>query len=219
MRPPSDALAIGHHIEIGLIDERVAWFPSRVEDYDDDDAMLTVAWPTDAERRLVRLDSAQTLEVATYGRDAMYQAMVVVQRLSAGAVPLVTVRVSGGWERTQRRNAVRTRVAIRPRIADCVQADIRRRLRLGLTNISATGLQVRSSDELRRGDVLDLAFELMGVEGEIELRARVCRVQRNERVWDAGCEFEGVSERLAQRIVQFIFAEERAQARARLAQP
>jgi len=218
MRPPSEALAIGHHIEIGLTGERAAWCPSRVEDYDGH-AVLTLAWPTDVERRQVRLDTDQRLEVATYARDAMYVASVVVERLSSGLVPLVTVRVTGAWERSQRRNAVRTRVAIRPRVADCVQAGTRRRLRLGLTNISATGVQVRSSDELRRGDLLDLAFELMGVDGEIQLQARVCRVQRNERVWDAGCEFEGVSERLATRIVQFIFAEQRAQARAKLAQP
>ncbi len=217
MRPPSDALAIGHHIEIGLLDGRVAWFPSRVEDYDDD-ALLTLAWPTDGDRRLVRFAIDQRLEVATYSLDAMYVATVVVQRLSDRAVPLVTVRLYAGWERSQRRNAVRTRVAIRPRIADCVQADSRRRVRLGLTNISATGVRVRSSDEVRRGEVLDLAFELMGVEGEIQLQARVCRVQRNERVWEAGCEFEAISERLAQRIVQFIFAEQRAQARAKRAQ-
>src|SRR6266568_874712 len=122
MRPPSDALAIGHHIEIGLLDGRVAWFPSRVEDYDDD-ALLTLAWPTDGDRRLVRFAIDQRLEVATYSLDAMYVATVVVQRLSDRAVPLVTVRLYAGWERSQRRNAVRTRVAIRPRIADCVQAD------------------------------------------------------------------------------------------------
>ena len=69
MRPPSDALAIGHHIEIGLIDERAASFPSRVEDYDDH-AMLTLAWPTDGDRRLIRFDTDQRLEVATYSRDA-----------------------------------------------------------------------------------------------------------------------------------------------------
>ena len=172
MLPPSDALAIGHHIEIGLTGERVAWFRSRVEDYDGH-AVLTFAWPTDVERRQVRLDTDQRLEVATYSRDAMYLAGVVVERLSSGLVPLVTVRVTGAWERSQRRNAVRTRVAIRPRVADCLKADTRRRLRLGLTNISATGVQVRSSDELRRGDLLDLAFELMGFDGEIQLQARV----------------------------------------------
>jgi c-di-GMP-binding flagellar brake protein YcgR len=217
MRPPSDALAIGHHIEVGVGSERVAWFPSRLEDFDDD-ATLTLAWPTDAERRLVGLEIDQRLAVATYSRDALYLASVVVRQRVPRPVPLVVVGVAGAWQRSQRRNAVRTRVAVRPRIADCLQAGARRRLRLGVTNISATGVQVRSSDELRRGDLLDLAFELIGGEGEIRLQARVCRVQRNDRVWEAGCEFEGISERLAQRIVRFIFAEQRAQARARLGQ-
>jgi c-di-GMP-binding flagellar brake protein YcgR len=220
MQPPSEALAIGRHVEIGVADAgRTTWFASRVEDHDAN-PLLTLAWPTDAQRRRLPLDLGQSLEVATCSREAMYVASVVVQHLRSGDVPLVTVRVSGEWQRSQRRAAVRTRVAIRPRLANCVSADARRPLRLGLTNISATGVQVRSYDELRRGDVLELAFELIGLDGEIQLRARVRRVQRTSaRGWDAGCEFEGVSERLAQRIVQFIFAEQRAQARARTMQP
>ena len=216
MQPPSEALAIGRHAELGVADAgHTTWFASRVEDHEDR-ALLTLAWPTDAQRRLVRLDTGQILEVATCSREAMYLASAVVQDLCRGDVPLVIVRVSGEWQRSQRRAAVRTRVAIRPRRADCVVAEARRPLRLGLTNLSATGVQVRSYDELRRGDLLELAFELLGRDGEIQLRARVRRVQRaNARVWDAGCEFDGVSERLAQRIVQFIFAEQRAQARAR----
>jgi c-di-GMP-binding flagellar brake protein YcgR len=216
MRPPSEALAIGHHVEIGVADQRLAWFPSRVEDYDGD-AMLTLAWPTDGERRRVGLAHGQRLELATYGRDAMYVATVVIQCLSTDKVPLVSVRVPGPWGRTQRRNAVRTSIAVRPRVAECIAADARRRLRLGLTNISATGVQVRSYDELRSGDLLDLAFQLIGLDDEIQVRARVRRVQRLERVWDAGCEFEEMSDRLAQRIVHFIFAEQRA-ARAKQSQ-
>ena len=216
MQPPSEALAIGRHVETGVdVAGRTTWFASRVEDYHES-GLLILAWPTDAQRHLVRLSAGQSLEVAACSRDAMYVANVVVQDLSGGDVPLVRVRVSGEWQRSQRRAAVRTRVAIRPRLADRVTADARRPLRLGLTNISATGVQLRSSDELRPGDLLDLGFELMGLDGEIQLRARVCRVQRTgERVWDAGCEFEGIAERLARRIVQFIFAEQRAQARAR----
>jgi c-di-GMP-binding flagellar brake protein YcgR len=109
---------------------------------------------------------------------------------------------------SQRRSAFRLRVAIRPRIAKSAH----RSLRLGITNLSATGLQVRSQDELRRGDLLHLAFEM---DGEVELEARVGRVTRLERVWDAGCAFEGVSERLSERIVQFIFAQQRLALRAR----
>ena len=216
MRPPSEALAIGRHVEIGVADAgRTTWFASRVEDYHES-GLLILAWPTDAQCHLVQLGTGQSLEVATCSPDAMYIANVVVQDVCSGDVPLVRVRVSGEWQRSQRRAAVRTRVAIRPRLADRLAADARRPLRLGLTNISAAGAQVRSYDELRRGDLLDLGFQLMGLDGEIQLRARVRRVQRtSQRVWDAGCEFEGISERLAQRIVQFIFAEQRAQARAR----
>ncbi len=114
-------------------------------------------------------------------------------------------------ERMQRRNAVRQRVAVRPRVAQTVYGSARRPLRLGVINVSATGLQLRSQDELRPGDLVELAFEL---DGEVYVHARVKRVQRAERVWDAGCEFEGITERLAERIVQFIFVQQRAMLRA-----
>jgi c-di-GMP-binding flagellar brake protein YcgR len=91
--------------------------------------------------------------------------------------------------------------------------DAYRDLRLGVTNISATGVQVRSQDELTPGDRLQLAFELMGIDEEIVAQAQVRRVQRHERVWDAGCVFDGLPDRLESRIVQFIFAQQRAIAR------
>jgi len=42
------------------------------------------------------------------------------------------------------------------------------------------------------------------------VRARVRRVFQRERIWEAGCEFEGVSEKVTERIVQFIFVQQRA---------
>src|ERR687885_417594 len=101
MQPPSEALAIGRHVEAGVADAgRTTWFASRVEDFADG-ALLTLAWPTDAQRHLVRLSAGQSLEVAACSRDAMYVANVVVQDLSGGDVPLVRVRVSGEWQRSQ----------------------------------------------------------------------------------------------------------------------
>jgi c-di-GMP-binding flagellar brake protein YcgR len=94
-------------------------------------------------------------------------------------------------------------------------------LRLGVTDISASGVQVRSQDELRVGDLVDLAFELSGIDEEVSVKARVRRVYRHDRgpamaaVWDGGCQFEGLPDRLGQRIVQYIFAQQRAVARAR----
>jgi c-di-GMP-binding flagellar brake protein YcgR len=214
MQRPSDVFSIGQRLEIGFGEGPLEWLPSRFEDHLAE-STLTVAWPTDRDRRLIEVEPGTNLQLVTWTHDAMYTATVVVQEASTRGVPMLTLEVHGAWQRSQRRNAVRSSIAVRPRIADVLHGERRRALRLGVTNISAGGVQVRSQDELRRGDLLDLAFELMGLDEELRLKARVCRVQRLERVWDAGCEFEDVPERLAQRIVQFIFAQQRASARAK----
>jgi c-di-GMP-binding flagellar brake protein YcgR len=51
----------------------------------------------------------------------------------------------------------------------------------------------------------------MEVPDELCLTARVKRVQQIERVWVAGCQLENVSDRTAKQIVQFIFAQQRAE--------
>jgi c-di-GMP-binding flagellar brake protein YcgR len=213
MQPHSEALALGKRLEIGIGEDAVKWFATRVED-SPAEGLLTVAWPTDPDRRLLPLTPGTPVEVAVSHRDAMYSATAVVEHAVIGAVPLIKLAVEAPWRRTQRRQAVRARVAIRPRMASIVYGDAHKPLRLGITNLSASGIQVRSQDEVRRGDLLHLTFSLPGNATELQLQARITRVHRHERVWVAGCEFESVSERLAQRIFQFIFAQEQALARA-----
>jgi c-di-GMP-binding flagellar brake protein YcgR len=153
----------------------------------------------------------------------LYCTRVLVEHTATESVPLLRVRVVGAWARSQRREAVRIPVAIRPRIAAKLTGNARKPLRLGVINLSAGGVQVRSQDELRVGDRLALALPLMGFEEELEVEARVKRVAQHTRdgvtskLWDAGCEFEGLAHRTSERIVQFIFAEQRAQARLRRA--
>jgi c-di-GMP-binding flagellar brake protein YcgR len=214
------ALTLGQRLEIGFGEDTVEWLASRIEDHDGSGERVTVAWPTDHERRQIPVKPGQTVQLAaSTPQDAMYAARAEVEVASREGVPLLTLRVSGAWQRVQRRNAVRVAVAIRPRSAEIVFGETRKQLRLGVTDISALGVQVRSQDELRSGDHLDLAFELMDVDEEIQVKARVRRVNRQERatsvIWDAGCEFEGLSAKLGQRIVQFIFARQRALARAK----
>jgi c-di-GMP-binding flagellar brake protein YcgR len=212
MQRVSEALVIGARLEVGIGDDHLEWLPSRVED-SLADGRLVLAWPTDRDRRPARFEPGQSIELMTVAReDALYAATASVVELTPGEVPLVTLAVSGAWQRRQRRNAVRASIAVRPRVADVLYGPARKSVRLGVTNVSSSGVQVRSQDELRRGELLELAFEL---DGEIEVRARVTRVQRLERVWDAGCEFESLPERLADRIVQFIFARQRAALRLR----
>jgi c-di-GMP-binding flagellar brake protein YcgR len=137
----------------------------------------------------------------------------VVDACLRDGVPLVRVAPEREWERSQRRAAFRASVAIRPRLANVVYGSAYKALRLGITNVSATGVQVRSQDALRRGDLLELVFSIGDEEAEVS--ARVTRVTRLERVWDAGCAFERISEQLSERIVQFIFAQQRVMLRAR----
>jgi c-di-GMP-binding flagellar brake protein YcgR len=212
MPPVSDAFKIGKRLELGVGQDHLEWLPTRVEDYCAD-GRLIVAWPTDADRRFARVVEGETVQVMVAAtQDALYVASASVEHTTQDGLPLITLCVNGQWQRLQRRSAVRQRVAVRPRIAEVLYGPAKRTLRLGITNVSASGLQIRSQDEIRRGDLLELAFEL---DGEVQLQARVRRVARNDRVWEAGCEFEGISETLAQRIVQFIFARQRDVLRVR----
>jgi c-di-GMP-binding flagellar brake protein YcgR len=237
MLPVSDScelrgLAIGQHIEIGYLrsgegsthKQQLDWLPTRVEDLDEIGGRLTVAWPTDHERRLIVVATGGALSVsASTPSDAMYSAQVVVERVSKSGVPLLSLKVDGAWQRIQRRSAVRLDVAVRPRVATSIVDEVRKRLRLEVANISAGGVKVRSQDELHAGDLLELDFELVGLPGELHVQARVRRVNRQQRgtsiIWNAGCEFEGVSRRVVDRIVQFIFAQQRAVARFRRSAP
>jgi len=214
-------LVLGQRLEIGYGQDVLHWSASRLEDLDTSGQRLTVAWPTDPERRLLPIRPGHALHMATStSHDARYSALVVVEDVTREPVPLITLRVNGPWKRTQRRDAVRVGLVIRPRVAASIDTnDVHKKLRLAVTNISAGGVQVRTQDELRPGDRIELAFELPGVDKELQVEARVRRVYRIERdgqtVWDAGCQFEGVSAGLAQRVVQFIFAQERAWAHSK----
>jgi c-di-GMP-binding flagellar brake protein YcgR len=204
------ALAIGQRLEIA-IDRQ--WWPTRLEDHQADARRLTLAWPMDAMRSLLPLEVGQTVELfRVVSGDGAYSAICRVDDLQKGAVSLISVTLVEDWQRSQRRHAVRAEVVVTPRLAEAVSASgVRRNLRLGIVDVSASGVQVRSQDEIGHDDLLELAFALSG---EIHVRARVRRVVRNENVWEAGCAFEGISEALSQQIVQFIFARQRALLRA-----
>jgi c-di-GMP-binding flagellar brake protein YcgR len=225
-------LSIGQHIEIGYVrsggaathQQQLDWLPTRVEDLDEVGGRLTVAWPTDHERRLIVVTTGEALSVsASTPSDAMYSAQVVVEHASKSGVPLLLLKLDGAWQRIQRRSAVRMDMVVRPRAAAHIVDEVRKQLRLELSNISAGGVQVRSKDELHHGDLVELDFELTGMVGELHVQARVRRVDRQDRptsvIWQAGCEFEGVQRRVIDRIVQFIFAQQRAVARVRRSAP
>jgi len=206
----SSRFVVGQRLELRSVASD--WLPTRLEDINSKDELLTVAWPTDRERRLLPVKAGETLELAGSAQDALYSATVRVIDTSRDGVPTLHLQVAGAWQRSQRREAVRLPVAIRPRQAFLLKdgADDQP-LTVGITNISATGLQLRSASELRHGDLIALTFSLMDVPDEIHLSCRVRRVHQVERLWIAGCQFEDAPDRVTRQITQFIFAQQRAE--------
>ncbi|MDQ3808748.1 MAG: flagellar brake protein [Chloroflexota bacterium] len=214
---PGSKLAIGQRLEIGI---GGAWRVTRLQDHDAGGSVLTVSWPTDRERRLVAVTAGETVQVAVSSpQDALYSARATIEQVSRAGVPMLVLRVTGLWQRTQRRGAARVAVAIRPRRAVRVDRVSRKPVRVGISNLSANGLRVRSLDELRAGDWLELAFSVIGIADELEVSAIVRRVehyeQRSVYVWEAGCELQCLPPRLAQKLVQFVFAQQRLEMRSR----
>jgi c-di-GMP-binding flagellar brake protein YcgR len=214
-------LTIGQRVEVGLSrpGEDTQWLPTRIEDEDGSGQWLTVAWPTD-HGRLVYVRLGQTIELAASAPgDALYSSHAKISAARNAAVPLLDLEVLGDWRRLQRREAVRISVSIRPRLAERIIGDSRKPFRAGISNISATGLQVRSHEELRIGDHVMLAFVLPDGVKELTLESVVRRVDILQhvtpQVWQAGCQFVTIDAAQSEQIVQFIFAQQRALARLR----
>ena len=209
-------LTVGQRVEVA---HDGGWLTSRLEDHDDSGTRLMLAWPTDRLRRLIPFKRGDTITVAVSRQDALYSAPTRVEETHADGVPMLRVTVAGAWQRSQRRNAVRVPVAIRPRVAARVDGPHMHKLRAGITDLSANGLQLRTQDEIKLGDTIQLVFDVLGVEEAFDVTATVRRLQIVERggvqIWVAGCEFEGLPPRLTQKLIQFIFAQQRTVARAR----
>jgi c-di-GMP-binding flagellar brake protein YcgR len=193
------------------------WLPSRIEDEDGTGVRLTVAWPTDRGRLVyIRLGDRMQLAASLPG-DALYSTRVKIAAARQANVPLLDLEVEGEWERLQRRHAVRGNVSIKPRAAERLTAAGRKPVRVAISNVSATGIQIHSRDELHVGDRITLCFDLTNAAPELEAQAEVRRIEILEdgRVWRAGCQFVDIQPAQSEQIVQFIFAQQRALARMR----
>src|SRR4051794_38440216 len=93
---PQIRLTIGQRLEVGYdpssplarTTDTTDWLATRLEDVADDRSWLTVAWPTDSERRLILVECGDGLAVAvTTPQDALYAADVVVAATVAAPVP------------------------------------------------------------------------------------------------------------------------------------
>lgn len=215
----SPPLTVGKRVEvgIGMPGDDTHWLPTRIEDEDGTGVRLTVAWPTDR-GRLVYVRLGETIQLAaSVPGDALYSTGVKIAAARQGNLPVLDLEIEGEWKRLQRRHAVRGNVSIKPRSAERVTAAGRKPVRVGISNVSATGIQIQSRDELHVDDRLALCFDLTNGAPELEVQAEVRRIELVDvgRVWRAGCQFVEIQPAQSEQIVQFIFAQQRALARSR----
>ncbi len=211
-RPP---LAVWQAVEVGLPDGEggVRWHASRLEGHDAASGWVTVAWPMD-QLSYVRVQVGQSaLLGAPCSGDGVYMAEAAVEHATLERPARIVLRLTGGWRRVQRRQAVRLPVSILPREAALVVDDEPRPLIARIRDLSAGGVRLRCDREVRPGDRLALAFSLPGERREMRVRVEVRRVCPGDgpagQVWDAGCRFLDASERDQDAIVRFIFAQQR----------
>ena len=228
-KEPAGVLRVGQRVEVGVATEEgeLDWYPSRLEDVDAESGRYTVAWPLTRHRQLVVIKPGQALRLAVpTPNDALYSTpAAVVQTNHQDGPPIVVVVAEGGWDRMQRRTAVRLAVAIRPkrvaRLKDGEHGPEGQLLRSAIANISATGVQLRSLDPCSVDEELATCFLLPSDERELNVQLVVRRTRQVQQVphsvWELGCQFRDLPEALEDHIVQYIFAQQRALARAQRA--
>lgn len=214
----------GEVVNLGVPDDGdMRWFRSRLEDCGDANEWLRLHQPqvSDAAPLDLRPGSQVVVQIPqSYG--ALYSARLVIDHLDEATgegAATFTARPVGSWNRIQRRQAVRVPVVIRPSRAERITPQGWKPLGALIANLSAGGALLRCSELVEYGDTLELAFPLGDGGAEIVTRATVVRVQHvkvgKKQHWDAGCAFEGLRLSDSDRIVRFVFAEQRALAQKR----
>ncbi len=192
---------------------------AQLEAVDEPTQRIVVGWPV-ADRRLFPFKPGDRLSVeASLPNDAHYVAEARLSAATAEEPPHLVLKLPSGWKRIQRRRDVRLRVDLHPslgrRVVDGAWLPIHTRI----TNLSAGGLELRSDDELVEGDQIELGFALPHAGPEMRVRLEVRHVSCASAAalgrWQAGCELRGLDETVRDRIVQYVFAEQRAEARRR----
>src|SRR5207237_9932371 len=95
MQPASDAFNMGKRLELGVGRDLVEWLPTRVEDHAAD-GRISVAWPTDPDRRLARVVAGETGQVlAAAARAPLSRATAALEPPRQPGPPLPPPRVPG----------------------------------------------------------------------------------------------------------------------------
>jgi c-di-GMP-binding flagellar brake protein YcgR len=180
---------------------------------------LILAWPVDEHGEFVPLRMGQTALVEVWpAHDALYTVDALVKSARPEVREHVVLAINGVWQRVQRREDVRFPARIAPTSALAVTGELRM-LNASIRDLSAGGLRVWSGQEIVLGDELRITFSLPDSGPEITARVAVERIEpfeyQNVTLWEGGCIFVDLPQATRDRIVRYIFNEQRALAQQR----
>jgi hypothetical protein len=175
---------------------------------------ILVSWPLDDAKHPIALDPEQPLFAEIPAQfDALYGATMQVAPHQPRRNKTLSLVASGPWQRIQRRQHVRWPVRIVPKLAGSADDQDRRKPSVVIIDVSAGGIGIQSTNALLPKQVVNVEFTLPGDTRPLAVRATVERIKRatldGTPIWEAGCRFENMRENDRDRIVKFIFNEQR----------
>lgn len=208
-------MAPGHVIALNIPDGDVLrHYRSRLLSRAWAEGELVVGWPHDDAFERLPLRQGQTVVVEAFpALDALYVVETTVVSARPELPDQVVVQVRGPWQRIQRRDAVRFPVRIAPHALARLNGP-GETLNGSIRDLSAGGLRLWSGQRVEPGDRLRVRFRLPGEDTTIDTALSVERVEfiasQTIELWEAGCLFVGIAPAERERIVRFIFAQQRA---------
>jgi hypothetical protein len=182
---------------------------------------LILNWPLDSRSQPAAILPSETmlLEVSS-NYDALYLIEARIEPDRSLAADRLRLRGIGPWTRVQRRKNVRLTAMIVPSSTDLITGTgVREPLVAYIRDLSAGGVLLRCERELEAGELIDVSFELPRDARELRATVIVGRValvdHKPTQVWDTGCRFTGLAEVDRDRVVRFIFSEQREIAKIR----
>jgi c-di-GMP-binding flagellar brake protein YcgR len=172
---------------------------------------LLVDWPADNMRLFPMRPGQRIVVELTRIADALYSVEAVLEGATMEEPPHLTLRLSGDWQRVQRRSTLRHLVNMRP--TECVRFATegeREEIDVHIVDLSTGGMRLESRTPLTVGDELEMTFGTPSGGASLRLRMTVLRVGDG---MEAGCQFLESSEQEREQIVHFILAQQNAVSR------
>lgn len=191
---------IGQKIEI-IFNERV--YKTKIENIADD--MNYIIGTPIVHNTYVYIPLNEIIKIRYLAKDCIYQFEAKVMHIEANKVHLITVTQAGPMERIQRRENFRLETAISAAFIKQYDNEPHKCI---IKDISGGGVKLTTQQKLDVSDRINLTFSLDGM-GTFNIEGVVVRINNDGSNYDVGISFRNLGASERERIVGYIFQEQR----------